>query len=288
MEVDQRTSPLPDDNDSDDETLPPDAEKGAKIAHGSRCILCGSTNGLIVHRIVMHHGAHSRAYLNPLPWIHALGFVEPDPSEFPLQMDNHMIGNLMIVCEAHADAYDFGVWSLVPAASTRERMLRTVPPIVTRAKQESPVSQGVRQGHILLAEGSASLTQQHLYQTEPEPDVKELFDLAVFLPNRMPALDLLEAPDSINVKVSKSDIEAGRCPRVLPGFRNVALNRYIVYASALPMLNAAYVPLPDKQLKAVGQQCLEIREVWNNAVLANRKTPEVHPDLVDIIRDTYT
>ena len=55
--------------------------------------------------------------------------------------------------------------------------------------------------------------------------------------------------------------------RVFPGYRDLVLNPLVVYVSALPMLHAPYSPVPDKELKAIGRECVAIRDVWNASVV---------------------
>ncbi|OSD05172.1 hypothetical protein PYCCODRAFT_1295418 [Trametes coccinea BRFM310] len=253
------------DSDTDDERpaefLPKKIQREALRIHGSTCVLCGSAHAL-VHRAVLHHGGGR--YTDPRLWLEGLGFIT---SAHDIIKDD--LSNLMIVCEDHAKAYDLDIWSFVPAAAIREEMLNTRPPMLGErgAKNEpQPTS----------SDGTQAVD-------DPVDDLKnkqEIFDLLIFFPDKMPRIDIRNAPDFNSVAIHKDDLQAGRCPRVLRAFRKLYNNRYLVYAHALPMLNAAYMPLPDADLKDIERDCLAIRNGWNRAVVENRPPPVMNRKLV--------
>ncbi|KAI0373595.1 hypothetical protein BV20DRAFT_747643 [Pilatotrama ljubarskyi] len=83
----------------------------------SRCLLCGSQDLAVSHRVIAEH---KDAETNPILCLtgHKL---------LPEQYEGNDLGNLMTLCEPHAVAYDEAAWRLVPAEEWRVKMAHAYP-----------------------------------------------------------------------------------------------------------------------------------------------------------------
>ncbi|KAL7277173.1 hypothetical protein ACG7TL_009019 [Trametes sanguinea] len=234
----------------DSEYLPDEIKLKAKQELKRICVLCGSTKG-IIHRVILHH--EDWLYPDPRGWLQGLGL-----NSLPINTMRDEMCNLMIVCEDHATAYDLNVWCFMPSAAARAEM------------SQLQTLQGFKLGEESIAKSALAKAAIAADGTIEHARKQDLFDLLVFLPQDMPPIDILASPDSQTVAVHKEDIEAGLCPRVLKSFRKLHCDRYMVFAHALEMLNAAYLPLPDEDLRIVEEECLAIRNGWNRAFLQTR------------------
>ena len=102
----------------------------------------------------------------------------------------------------------------------------------------------------------------------------------------MPKINLLHSDlKPTSVAVSAEVFQSIHCPRVLRAFRTPRLDPYLTYASTLRMIGAAYLPLPDNDLKAVEGECLHIRTAWNRSLRVEQDTPTLCEYLVEVAQD---
>ncbi|KAI0326119.1 hypothetical protein GY45DRAFT_1329364 [Cubamyces sp. BRFM 1775] len=221
--------------DPEDDELPKKMIKEAKRQLGSMCLLCGRKENVVVHRVAMPHGVD----FDPRPWLHSLQLI-PDVEQGVDTMLRSNISNLILLCSAHADAYDYRAWRLMPSAKVREAMLASRPP-------------------------------ETLDITNPS------FDLLIFMPHKMPPIDLLDSSKGGQV-VPKEAFEGVSCIRVIESFRNLSLNPYMVYGWALHMIGSVYLPIPDDKLRSIEDECLRIRNAWNESLRGKDALPEFLSD----------
>ena len=101
----------------------------------------------------------------------------------------------------------------------------------------------------------------------------------------MPKIDLLHSDLKLtSVAVAAEVFQSTNCPRVLRAFRTLRLDPYLTYASTLRMIGAAYLPLPDDDLKAVEDECLQIRTAWNRSLRTEKGITTPCDHLANFVR----
>ncbi|KAJ8468826.1 hypothetical protein ONZ51_g9397 [Trametes cubensis] len=216
--------------DPEDDELPEEMIEEAKRQLGSGCLLCGQKENVVVHRVAIPHGVD----FDPRPWLHSLQLI-PDVEQGVDTTLRSNISNLILLCPAHADAYDYRAWRLMPSAKVREAMLASRPP-------------------------------------ETLNIINSSFDLLIFMPHKMPLIDLLDSSKGGQV-VPKEAFEGVSCIRVIESFRNLSLNPYMVYGWALHMIGSVYLPTPDDKLRSIEDECLRIRNAWNESLRGKDALP---------------
>ncbi|KAI0659766.1 hypothetical protein C8Q70DRAFT_1053598 [Cubamyces menziesii] len=233
------------------------------------CILCGSADDVRAHRIAISY--ENSRYDEPhywLSWLNLIPLVLPDYRE---HYDE--ITNIVLLCPDHADAYDCGAWRWVPSEQTRSSMLNACTHY--RKRDET----GIDPHHLHTAPGERDKFAS--FGTE-----NTTYDLLIFLPQAMPKIDLLHSDlKPTSVAVSAEVFQSTHCPRVLRAFRTLRLDPYLTYASTLRMIGAAYLPLPDDELKAVEDKCLRICTAWNRSLRIEQDTPTLCEYLVEVAQD---
>ncbi|KAI0350305.1 hypothetical protein OH77DRAFT_1413245 [Trametes cingulata] len=225
---------VPGDFDPPTEWIPPRLVRAVIRGHKGACILCGRTEDVLLHRVIMHHdeGAIST---NSLPWLKCLGLIEQDYT-------SDTYSNIMLLCRPHVAAWDAGVWRLVPSHEERVRM---------------------RHQPVVVHDPADSDSDDH-GSSDANAGISVSFDVVIFVPGAMPPV---QAPGTGANAGASTDAPTAKCnQRVLRKWRNLPLDPYIVFASALPLIGAVYWPPPDKEIREIETECLEIREAWNSAV----------------------
>ena len=92
------------------------------------------------------------------------------------------------------------------------------------------------------------------------------------MPHKMPPIDLLDSSKGGQF-VPKEAFEGVSCIRVIESFRNLSLNPYMVYGWALHMIGSVYLPIPDDKLRSIEDECLRIRNAWNESLRGKDALP---------------
>lgn len=94
------------------------------------------------------------------------------------------------------------------------------------------------------------------------------------MPHKMPLIDLLDSSKGGQV-VPKEAFEGVSCIRVVNSFRRLRVNPYMVYAWALRMIGSVYLPTPDDNLRSIEDECLRIRNAWNEGLRGKDARPKL-------------
>ncbi|KAJ8468821.1 hypothetical protein ONZ51_g9390 [Trametes cubensis] len=234
----------------------------------SKCILCGAEDDVRAHRMAISYedGRHDEPHYW-LSWLNLIPLVLPDYRE---HYDE--ITNLVLLCPDHADAYDCGAWRWIPSEQIRSSMLNAC----THDGQRDETGIDPHDAHTTLERRDKFAS----FGTE-----KTTYDLLIFLPQAMPKIDLLHSDLKLtSVAVAAEVFQSTNCPRILRAFRTLRLDPYLTYASTLRMVGAAYLPLPDDDLKAVEGECLQIRTAWNSSLRTEQGATELCESLAEFVR----
>ncbi|TBU23357.1 hypothetical protein BD311DRAFT_768600 [Dichomitus squalens] len=225
-----------DDDDNEDSEIPPE-----------KCQLCESKDDLEKVRLCLSFGDYFTAD-NPLPWLESLKLITKTFGR------NHP-GNCMMLCGAHADAYREDVWRWFPSSDVRERMRHIDAINIGRTSDEAQGAPAISE--LVVNRSLTGIGEDGTLIDRIDSSEKPFFDVIIFMPQHMPPISGFFAGGSESAYV-----------RVIQHWKRVALNPYVAFAVGLRMLNSAYVPPPDTDLKAIEQECLDIRAGWNDIGLA--------------------
>ncbi|KAI0676252.1 hypothetical protein C8Q78DRAFT_996174 [Trametes maxima] len=198
--------------------------------YGYKCVLCSSNDRVVVVCTVLQ-GPYD---LNPLPWLVDLGVLRPG------SFDMDGFENLMLLCEPHANAYHNEVWRWLPSSTYRAAMSTMANSAPKEVAIDFPDDEEDIKPEITFA-----------------PLATTPFDVLVYRPGEMPPID---------GRVSGITNDPSGDERVIAHWRDLPLDPCVVYAAALPMVGAAYVPHPDNALREIERECIAIRASWNASV----------------------
>ncbi|KAI0760517.1 hypothetical protein C8Q74DRAFT_235573 [Fomes fomentarius] len=260
--------------------------------HGQQCLLCGrrDVSELVVVRALLQHGegADEGQGRDPIAYLKELNLL-------PHGYTRDDWTNLMTLCRPHAEAYDAGTWRWLPNATLRSQ-LYSAPKTVSADVQERAHGEGGDAdgaGDVAMTDATASevlpphhsqslQTEDGLEVVPPETLVDDGIDGDTrnpeihFQPLELPSFDVLVfRPESMPPVPGDLNHEAGRRQPVgcvWPEWRTLTLNPYVVFAAALPLLDAGNT---DGELGAIVRESLSVAARWNREIAREAEVDSV-------------